>query len=227
MAYNDPLMLYTRSVVNDYYDFEGKRVRPYPTKERLKKGVPNSEVNDFLRQFVGFLMEDNGFLHIDTQLYFAFPKLTQGQIGEKLVELGLRAEPKNANSVKAIINIDRQKMREYFPQDMISRLVDYGGPVLLIHQEGLENARSSLKVNRLWSRLAIRLPAGTTQGAVGSERFMEFFQTIAPYSKSQMKFVEENIDAEVVGYARRILAGGKLTKEEQKHRELLLGLLGS
>lgn len=228
MANISQLMAYSRNVVGDYYDREGKRIKPYPTKKWLKKGVATEEANDFLREYVKLLMTDGGFLHRDTQVWLMYPELTQFGVGVKMYELGYSSEVKNGNSVKSMIHADREKMMKYFPTDMLLRVVDYPGTDLSPYWVALQNAKAAVKPDTAWKNLRLDLPdCRGVEGKVTDEQFMEFYQVIAPYTAGQMQFIQDNIDHKVLGYAQRLLDGTDVSPEDRDKRELLLGLLGS
>lgn len=219
----DPLLAYTRLVVCDYWD-KG-RVRPYPTKKNLKKGVPSDQVNDFLRAYVDLLMGDNGFFREATKLYLSDIKISQSGVAQLLTE---RAGGYiNVHTTKTKIHSDLEKLNKAFKDKyMINNVVDHMDTDLEPYWEELSEAITKYSDVRLLNTLAIKLPpAKAMRTKIDDLRFQDFVGTIGPYTPRQMEYVGSNIDIEALGYAKYLLSASTLTETEQEHKRTLLLIL--
>lgn len=186
----------------------------------------DKELIDFFKQFVNLLVNTR-MLCNETKIYITDMYITYKGVCDKLYEITGK-EP-NFSTVQTKTYADKVKILRYFGDSFLVDLIYYKDKNSLGYlTEQLEKAYAKYgNSNLLRLGLALKIPdSEEMKDSLPDEQFKEFISIIAPYTKSQMQFIESNLDKDALAYCRYLLNNTSLKSEEEfEKRELLINLL--
>lgn len=189
--------------------------------------VKDEDINVFLQEFVGVILNSDYFC-METKLYLKNYYITYNGIVSELKDAGVAA---NINTVKSKLWHDRAKLVKHFGERVLLDLVVYGKVEnLSYYRESLNRVKEKYAMSKfLQLNIALKLPSldnSSSVVSVNKEDFNEFIGIVAPYCKSHMEYISNNIDKNVVGYCRYLLDNDIISDEDKENKEILMQILG-
>ena len=149
------------------------------------------------------------------------------KVNELHVDLESGEEPKNVNTTISKIQYDKNKLTKIFGESMFVDVLTNGRDISNYERILLEQyVKYNGKRSELRKNLALDIPEDCVYAELDDDKFEELLTIIAPYTKSQMKFIAENLDREACGYFNYLMSmpGLKgIDKERAERLEMLLG----
>ena len=213
-----------KSIIPDLVDLNGN-FRVTPIGWVGKQNLMNSHIK-FLDDFIT-LLKTTSIITSETRMYIFDKYITMQGVND---ELNKNIENDNNkvryNNTMSKIQYDKNKLNNYFGAHLISDVMSNNTDIsnyertlgeLFIKQAG----KSELRDN-----LLLHLNTSCMTSELSDEKFEEFRSTIMPYIKSQVTFIENNIDTESCGYFNYLLSMPTLNDIDKKRLGVLKDLLG-
>lgn len=195
----------------------------FPKPRTIKTVYLDERRLNFLRNFVDLIISTN-FCCKETRLYLANYYITKAGVHKQLQQEGSKNK---LNTTIAKIFYDSKKITSEFGNTMLVEILHYSNIDIdryeLILADVL-NRYSNKKL--LQENVRLNLPKVKLSNSLEESEFDEFLQIIAPYIKSQMKFISKEISKQQVGYAQYLLSSTILDEKQQEHKNILCMYLG-
>lgn len=206
-----------RELYEGFVDSDGKISKVHNKKF---KRVISERQRDLLVDILSLVVESD-FLNEESQRYVKNKFITIEGINEELRKEKEAEIPLN-NTVSRIM-YGKKKVEESIGRDFYDDILSN------LNLEVYEERVSNLKIkvygrNEFRKNLSIKIPVYDVCREISEEDFKNFIATIAPYSKRQMKFVEESLDKSACGYFNYLVSEENLVGID-KDRALLLEAL--
>lgn len=183
------------------------------------------EKDDFLKKYINTVM--NTKIVSNTSKIYIRSSLPSVNSVFVHYNAGLDESRKiNIKTAQSQIDYDSKKMLQFFPDDMLSKIIYYG-------ECELENYKNMLnlviakyeKRNKLLDNLALKIPRVEVQECLEEDEFNELLSIIKLYIKSHMQYIENNLDHKACGYLLYLMSSPCLEGENKERYEYLKQLL--
>jgi hypothetical protein len=216
------LLLSTRDILKDMVDPDGN-LYEMPVGSLEKRNLDKRRI-EFLKKYVSLLLETK-IISKTTKLYL-FGTGSLRMIIQNYNRTLSEHEQINLNTAQSKVNYDKKKLESIFPDDMLSKVVFYRDTDIGQYEKQLALAFSKYATkNNLMENLALKLPSNLLNDILSDQEFDEIFSYIAPYCKSQMKYIQENLPAEEVGYINCLMSTQSLQGVDKERFERLQMIL--
>jgi hypothetical protein len=188
-----------KSIVYEFTDNEGGLLKK--SKELSLKRHFNKDQTRVILKLLNLLLYTE-FLSIETRYYLRNRYITMRGVVEVMNEKGIETTD---NMVRGRVWYDKKRIEDRIGARVLLEVVEYGENIN--EYEGKLNRllEEYSTYSRLKESLAIELPDVEWRDEVDEDNFKDCIQYLAPYSKTHMKFVQENIPSECVGYIKYLL----------------------
>jgi hypothetical protein len=216
------LLLSTRDILKDMVDPDGNQYK-MPVGVLGKRNLDKRRI-EFLKKYVSLLL-DTKIISDTTKLYLF------GTGSLRMIILSYNRnlpenEQINFNTAQSKVNYDKRKLESFFPDDMLSKVIFYKDANIGQYEKQLALALSKYAMkNKLMDNLALKLPPNLLNDTLSDQQFDEIFRDIAPYCKNQMKYIQENLPSEGVGYINYLMSQQGLQGVDKKRFERLRMIL--
>jgi len=82
-----------------------------------------------------------------------------------------------------------------------------------------------IKKSKALSAIALKIPRAHPEAELSDNDYREIISIIAPYTRSHMQYISENIPLKSVGYIHHLLRSSDLSDLDQERKRALLDLL--
>ena len=213
----DTILLTLRKVCGSFVDEHGNlRVRPIGFIESMKV---DDERQELLRDIV-ILLKDTDLINRETKMYL-FNNVTKREINEVLIEE--KGEHISFNTTQAKIQYSKTKLEKTFG-DCIDRLIYKTRNIDGIHQLIFE-VSAKYSDTELRDKLVLNLDDNVYNTELEDSDFNDFMLTIAPYVKTQVEYISNNIESKKVGYFNYLISNKRLSDVDKERLERIKELL--
>lgn len=229
--------IFMSSIINDLKRFYGdavKRDGSFLSKEeyvtRMRKNYPNFSITG--RQYnllsgITSLIISTKMTSENTKKYIKSGESSVKKFVENHNLMVDDNEKLKASSVSQNVNYDRQKIIKFLPNDIMVKARSFGWEERIAEYEKMLNiTNAKYGGNRkMLNNLALSISNAEVNSNLSEENFTDLIQTIAPYTKHQIKYISENIPSEQIGYLNYLVSASKLENEDLERFKLLRSLL--
>jgi hypothetical protein len=204
-------------------DDEGKLYeRPIGT---ISKRNLDKKRDDFLKRYISLIMNTR-IVSDTTKLYIKSTLPSVASVIASYNQTVSEDEQINIKTAQSKIDYDSNKLLKYFPDNMISQVLSNSSCNLNDYERRLNLAVVDYgKKNKLLDNLMLRLPKVEVQDNLDEDKFTEFISMIAPYFKKHIKYLEDNLPKNAVGYMMYLMSTPQLSGEHKERYNLLKEML--
>lgn len=191
----------------------GKVVRKELDKDRV----------DFLRHYIDLLL-NSPMLTAETRLYMTNRYITYDGVSESLSVPG---KPKvNPSTTKAKIWQDKNKIIMAFGDRLVVDMLEYDVIDMDSYRDKLRAAQERYGMSKLLRNICLTLPETPQEvKSLSDKDFQEFWETVSPFTRVNMRDKVNQINLDALSYARHILSSGLLTAADIERKNRLIDLL--
>ena len=176
------------------------------------------ECHDFLTDLLRFIMFSR-MVSETTKIYLRGTDRTR-EATFKRYNLEHPDKPINLNTAKSKVNYDRNKLLEYFDDDMISQITNNPGTCdLPKYRRSLARADARFgKIGTFNDHLILNLKCTEYAKTVDIDRFDEFLTLLAPYRREVVKLREKLLREDyhdVLSYINFLCSGSQMTEVDK------------
>lgn len=211
-----------KELISEFVDPSTKEIHEKPTGRYYGRKQLDDRRIRILRMTCDFLI-NTCFLKPETVLYINDRYITYAGVAEIMQREG---KDTNANSVQSAVYWDTLRFSRRMTQDFFVNLVEYNSNIDDLERRVVNALIGATGTEDLFRNLALRIPESTVvRLGVSEEDFFDFFKTIAPYSPTQMAYIQECLPVDVLNYCKYLVSSTLLTEQERERKELLVDLL--
>lgn len=217
------ILIVTKDIYFSYMDYENNLYeRPIGliTKRNLDK-----KRDSFIRRYILFIMTSK-IVSDTTKLYIRSSSNSVASAIKSYNQTVSEDEAINIKTAQSKINYDINKLLKYFPDNMLSQVLAYNSCNLEEYERNLALAMNVYgKKNKMMDNLMLKIRRVPIQEYLEDEDFDELISIIAPYTKKQINYIEENIPEELVGYLLYLISSSSLNDKDKVRYNFLKELL--
>jgi len=190
--------------------------------------------NAFLKSYLDFIMS-NKVVSETTRIYIRSTLTHSASVAAIINDFNetlSEGEGKKINVKKAQnqIDYDYKKLikRFKFPDDMLNKVTTNSECNLDFYNEKLSLAIDQYTgKNKLLDSLKLKLPIVKIQDSLDEDKFFDLLGMLSPYFSKHIKYLEENLPENAVGYMKYLLSTPtqQLTGEHKERYQLLREML--
>lgn len=197
------------------------------------KANPNFKITDRKYEFIVELMHlvmTTGITSENTKNYIKSHESSVARFVENynsiIVMVAGEEQQLKVGSVQQNVNYDKNKLLDFFPDDIIEKVLYHYEPNMADYEKMLNTAKVKYAHKRkMLDNLSLNIPSKVACNTLSSEEFDELISVIAPYTKRQMEFISKNLTNEQIGYLNYLVSAYKLEKEDLERYKRLKYLL--
>ncbi|RMC97798.1 hypothetical protein D9O40_14310 [Clostridium autoethanogenum] len=194
---------------------------------RLAELELEKERQDFLKDYIDFIMHSD-IVAETTKIYIRSPfDSVASSIADYNRTLPEGIKSINIKTAESNCNNNTNKLLEYFPDDMLYSVI-YSKNCDLEHYNKLLDLAIAkrCKKNKIFNNLILKLPTDVElQDSLDEDEFSDFVKIIAPYLRTHIKYLEENISCKAVGYLFYLISTRQLYGIDKDRYNLLKEML--
>jgi len=191
---------------------------------------PDESVVDFMRGLFMFFMDSN-FLSENTKIWLRSHEGTVKAAVDNYNNQVTEIERVNENTVKSNITYDKNKVKKYFDNDTLFKLMHYP-------EDNLEKAQLTLdKLCRVYMNdksfnraLVVKLPKDCLSKTIDDTSWAILTEYLTLYSKKRISIIEEGNDTKfnttMIGYYNYLISSKNLNKSDRERLKIIKGILG-
>lgn len=214
----------TKDIYFSYMDYENN-LYERPIGIIAKRNLDKKR-DSFIRRYILFVMTSK-IISDTTKLYIR--SSSSNSVASAIKSYNQTVSEDEAINIKTAqskINYDINKLLKYFPDNMLSQVLAYNSCNLEEYERNLALAMNVYgKKNKMMDNLALKMRRVPIQGDLEDEDFEELISIIAPYTKKQINYIEENIPEELVGYLLYLISSSSLNDKDKVRYNFLKELL--
>lgn len=135
-------------------------------------------------------------------------------------------EQLKASSVSQNVDYDRKKLLNFFPSDIMTKVIFSYELNIAEFEKMLNMAYVKYGGNgKMLNNLALTIPKTAVNDNLSEKEFEELLRVISKYTKNHMKYVSENLPIEQVGHLNYLVSAHKLEGENLTRFKILEVLL--
>jgi len=129
----------------------------------------------------------------------------------------------NIKTAQSKVDYDTRKLLRYFPDNMITQVLSNSACDLGGYEKSYNHAVADYTKNKMLDNLKLRLPRTEIQDSLDEDTFERFIGMLAPYFVKHIKYLEDNLPANAVGYMQYLLSTPtqQLSGEHKKRYQIL------
>lgn len=213
----------TREVYHCYIREDGslyERAIGSIAKRNLSK-----DKDDFLKRYIDLIMNTK-IISDTTKLYIMSTLPSVASVIKQHNLVLAEHEQINIKTAQSKIDYDGKKLLQYFPDDMLSKVIGFNDCDLDKYNKMLNLAISNYKKkDKLLDNILLTLPIVPVQDTLSDEELHDFIKIISPFIKKHRRYVEENLPEKAVGYLLYLTSTPQLTKRHKEHYNMLKEIL--
>lgn len=194
----------TREVYHCYMDGEGN-LRDKGIGTIAKRNLDKRR-EEFLKRYVTLIMSTK-IVSETTKIYIRSSLPSVASVINHHNQFVSENETINIKTAQSKIDYDTKKLLRFFPDNMLNQVLSNRSCNIVDYEKRLNLAIAEYgKKNKLLDNLLLRLPKVNVQDSLEEEEFKQFLNMIAPYFRKHIKYLEENLPAEGVGYLQYLMS---------------------
>lgn len=219
----ESFLVYLREIIGDMVDVNGN-MRVTPIGATGKKNLSNNKIK--LLSDIISLLRNTSIINKETRMYISNKYITIRGVNETLNEDITNTQDRiNNNTTLSKIQYDKNRLSKIFGEsmfvDILSKDMDISIYERIIAEQYVKYAgKSDIKKN-----LLINIPSDCMSSEIEEDAFEEFIGVISPYIKSQITFIENNLDISSCGYFNYLLSMPSLTGINKERSDRIKTLL--
>lgn len=221
------LLTQLKSIIADMTDSNGN-IKALPGGQVGKLDLPINKLK-FIENLI-ILLRDTKLITQETKMYLFDKYITIKGVNEAVNEaMSTKETPDSSkiplSSTASRITYDKTKLTKIFGQHLVVNMLSRSSSIEVYEQALAEQFRKYNSID-LRDSLIISIPKDCMQMELSEDKFQDFLEVILPYIKSQVKFVEDNLDIEACGYFNYLLSYPNLEGTDKDRADRLKILLG-
>jgi hypothetical protein len=211
-----------KELIYEFVDESGN-IREEP-KSKLWKGKLGEHQLNILKKLV-FLVLNTRFFSLETKYYIKNRYITLKGVTEKMREDNIEA---TNNTVRGRVWYDKKRFTKLIGEKVLVDIIEYGSNLSLYEDKINSQLTKYSLMTKFRDSIALKLPAVGWVNSIEDEKFEEFLLCIAPYNKLHMRYVQENIPVDCVGYVEYILGSNEegLSEKDLERRNIIIEFMG-
>lgn len=210
-----------------YYDMVDKNgnIRVIPIGLVGKRNLPNENLK-LLEQLIRLIMDTN-IVTQETKIYISDVYITMAGVNRVINEMRKEKRLKKVKktNTSSKIQYDQNKLEKIFGNDFFYNVLSSNKNIekykkIIAHQFMRYSNSDKIREN-----LLINIPRDYMVTELSEEEFEEFLSIIAPYTKRQVKFIENNLNKNACGYFNYLLNMPSLKGIDKERSAVLKTLL--
>lgn len=221
----DSILGELKVVIYDMVDSYGD-ITDLPRGTTGKRNLTNNRVK--LLTDIIILLRDTKIITEATR-YYVFNRYMTIKDANEAVHYNKTKEEidKQFNNSLSKIQYDKKKLSEALGKRIIIDILYNNTDISEYEKLVAEQYMKYSTRNGLRDNLGIEIPNNCITSEIDDESFNEFISIIAPYSKSQMAFIESNLDSNACGYFNYILSMPNLGSKDRERLDRLKLILNN
>lgn len=219
------LIRMTREVYHSYMDSDDNLYdRPRGT---IGKRNLDKKYDDFLKKYITLIMGTK-IVSATTKIFIRSTLPSVASVITSHNQTLDEGQTININTAQSIIDYDSRKLLKYFPDNMINRMLSSSACDLGSYEKGYNHANADYAMkNKLMDNLKLKLHKVSIQDSLEESEFNDLLSIISPYFSKHIKYLEENISRDSVGYLQYLMSTPtqQLTGEHKRRYELIRQML--
>ena len=214
------ILVKLKGIIPDVVDEYGN-IRVKHIGEVGKLGLSEGRVRT-LNNFIS-LLKDTDVIVKETKIYIFNKYISMKGVNEEINKNS--DKPIAYNSTVSKIQYDRLKLESAFGDSVLEDILYYNEDISKYERiiaEQLLSVSTSLDIK---NNLVLELPEDCVNTEISDDEFLEFISIIAPYTKKQIKWVQENIDRRYIGYFNYITHMPISSKKDKDRLEMITKML--
>lgn len=213
-----------KEIVNDIIDSNGN-MRVTPIGVVGKRGLDAQRIG--LLEDLVILLKTTNVINAETRLYIFNRYITLGGVTETLNSEREEGNYVNVNTTKAKIWYDKGKLDKLFGPSYVADIVFSTAISTDELAEKLSNVyiKYSGDTSKMRDSIRLDIRRDIIVKSIADDEFSDFITTIAPYTSTQMQYIESHISDKQVGYFNHLLSGMGLTVKDRENLGILKELL--
>lgn len=219
------ILQYLREIVCDMVD-DNDNVRTIPVGAIGKLKLSNNKIK-FLSDLI-VLLRDTSIINQETKLYIKNRYISMRRVIDLLEDQNMSNKKRiKESTVAGKVQYDRDKLTKIFGESMFTDVLSKTGDISIYERILLEQyLKYNGNTDELRKNLLLNIPKNCVLSELDEKSFEEFISIIAPYTKNQVKYIEDNIDTNSCGYFNYLLSMPNLSRIDKERLRILQTLLG-
>lgn len=212
-----------KGIIYDMVDSNGN-IRVLPTGPTGKLNLSNNRIK-LLADMIKML-RDTQLLTEATKLYIFNRYMKIRDVNDSIHSDKSREEiDKQFNNTLSKIQYDKKKLESMFGDKVFVNILSNSDDISNYEKKLAEIYVKYSGESPLRKNLMLNIPKDCIASEISDSEFEDFIRTIAPYTKSQMNYIENNLGDKVCGYFNYILSLPSLGDVDQERLDMLKTLL--
>lgn len=213
----------TKDLYHAYYDTYG---RPYTSPIKVMgTTVERKDVDSFFRGYLDLVLKTK----IISESTKIFIKSTSRSVQSVIDAHNRSLEEQHLHisyaTMQAMCLYDTKKLQRFFTDDMISKCL-FKKVDITPYLKAFSVAEAEyIKKSKALSAIALKIPRAHPEAELSDNDYREIISIIAPYTRSHMQYISENLPLKSVGYIHHLLHSSDLSDLDQERKRALLDLL--
>ena len=210
----DGFLEYLRGIISDLVDSNGNfRVMPIGMTGRRNLSIDRIK----LLQNIIVLVTKTSIVTKETKMYLLDRYISIRGVNERLRDNGKDIKFSNTQSK---IQYDRNKLQKIFGSHVFVDILT-GNKIETYEKTVAEQFIKYSDDGKLRDNIALNIPCDCISTELSDNKFKQFIEVILPYIKSQMQYIEDNLDIESCGYFNYLLSMPNLSGVDKERADLL------
>ncbi len=219
------LIRMTRMVHNCYMDWDDN-LYDKPIGAIGKRNL-NKRSDDFLKKYITLIMKTK-IVSGTTKIYIRSTLPSVASVIKSWNQTLPEEKHINIKTAQSMVNYDSLKISKYFAVDnMINQVISNRSCDLAEYEKSYNHANADYAMKNKLDNLKLKLRRVSIQDSLEESEFNDLLSMISPYFSKHIKYLEENISHNSVGYLQYLMSTPtqQLTGEHKERYELIRKML--
>lgn len=217
------ILAYLKDIVDDMVDSNGN-IRTMPIGNLGRRNLSTNRIK-FIADFLRFL-NNTDIINRETRIYIENKHMSIRGVNEYLNKNIKDGEKLyNENTTVSRIQYDKNKLTKIFGQSMFFDVLSPNRDISVYERTLVEQYIKYSNAEEYRKNLLLNIPENYVCTELSDEEFKDFMIIIAPYIRSQMRFIEENISEKACGYFNYLLGMPELEGIDKDRANMIKEML--